>query len=420
MSTARHELRIEKRRRAPSSSWLSHLLLIATLVLAGLTLRRIWHGAVGGATIPIPTAVLGVMTLLGIVAWYAERRLGPRARLIVSRLALSAASVAIALLATEILLRRIFLEQLGTNTIERLRAFEEGEDVPIRSAHPLAHIVRLSSEPGVIFELKPNLDIEFGHRRLVTNRHGMRSSRDYAYARTPNSVRIVGVGDSGMFGWSMEQGEDYLAVLEANLNEREDGVLYEVLNLAVPGCNTYQEVEMLRSKGIAFDPDVVVLGWNENDFDFPFFVIQKENLWRTDVSYLWSFLFDPPRIQQLLQERIRDYRTRDVERIADPVVANSGPEGVRSSFESLRRMSGERGFRVLVFGPMGEAAVDIVSSAGLEFYNTYEEIPAGLHPDEYAVHFMHPRKEGHRVLAEHLEQALESRGWLEPVVDPSA
>ena len=65
-------------------------------------------------------------------------------------------------------------------------------------------------------------------------------------------MRIVGIGDSGMFGWNVEQGEDYLSVLRSNLTARANGVSYEVLNLGVPGYNTQIEVESLRSKGLAY------------------------------------------------------------------------------------------------------------------------------------------------------------------------
>ena len=38
-----------------------------------------------------------------------------------------------------------------------------------------------------------------------------------------------------------------------------------VINLAVSGYNTHQELEMLRTRGLGFEPDLVVLGYDHND-----------------------------------------------------------------------------------------------------------------------------------------------------------
>jgi hypothetical protein len=43
-------------------------------------------------------------------------------------------------------------------------------------------------------------------------RWGMRDSQECAHERTPGTVRILGLGDSGMFGWAVHQDSDYLSV----------------------------------------------------------------------------------------------------------------------------------------------------------------------------------------------------------------
>jgi lysophospholipase L1-like esterase len=282
----------------------------------------------------------------------------------------------------------------------------------IRSAHPLAAIIRKSADPYLIYELQPDLTMEFGNRSLHINSRGMRDSREYEEAKPTNAVRIVGLGDSGMFGWGVEQDENYLAVLESNLNRRADGRIYDVLNLAVPGYNTQLEVESLRYKGLVFKPDIVVVGWCDNDFGLPFFIPQQGQWNRKDVSYLYYLLFDRKRFADLALNQVSDQRQFDKTKVPEHFRQGMDVEGVRRTFQDLMALSREHGFQILVFGPMRKEAVVICRELSLPHFNTLEKIGPTEYPKEYYVHFIHPRPGGHRVLAERMEAELVSRGWL--------
>jgi hypothetical protein len=117
----------------------------------------------------------------------------------------------------------------------------------------------------------------------------MREDRDYPEARRPGSVRILGIGDSGMYGWACEQDENYLAILETNLNRRGDGVFYEVLNTGVPGYNTQQEVQALKEKWARYKPDIVWSLVGQRLFPRSF---EPQNTWNRQVSCSYYLLFD--------------------------------------------------------------------------------------------------------------------------------
>jgi hypothetical protein len=286
--------------------------------------------------------------------------------------------------------------------------------VRVRSSHPLAHIIRLSDVPSIVYELKPKLDLEFGHRRVVTNAAGMRDSRDYPLERSPKSVRILGVGDSGMFGWNVEQDEDYLSVLEKTLAARQDGILYEVLNLAVPGYNTQLEVETVRTKGLAYRPDVVIIAWCDNDYSLPFFFYQHGDFSRLDVSFLYTLVFAPARLPEIAAGGVRDLRDGDKQRTTQAMSGGTDVAGVRASLLDLMALGKANGFHVLLFGPIRREILEIARDIGIDFENTIELVPPESVPKEWAVHAMHPRMEGHRLLGERLAGALDRRGWLVP------
>lgn len=362
--------------------------------------------------------LFGGLALLGAWHWcrtgYREPWSAWRTRL--GQAGLMLASLAAAFAVGEIGLRAMLMARQRGNTagdLDRLDANRTKQ--PIRSTHPLGTIIERSPWDSVVYELRPNLDTVFGGRTLRTNRAGLREDRDYSTARTPGTVRIIGLGDSGMFGWNVEQGQDYLAVLEELLNTRANVAPVEVLNLAVPGYNTRLELETLRHKGLAYSPDIVVVGWCENDGQLPFFLLEHEDFTRKDVSFLHLLLFrrddfGAVAAGQVLQDQRRANRPSP----GPDLPGGTGIGGLRQAFFELKDMSEERGFRVLVFGPVGRGIRELLKAIGLPYYNTRAHIDATRYPPEWKVHFMHPSAEGHRVLAEHLAAELDRLGWLAP------
>jgi hypothetical protein len=106
---------------------------------------------------------------------------------------------------------------------------------------------------------KPKAGFERDHVR--TNSQGFRADRDYSVARPVDRHRIVVVGDS--FSWGEEVGNDetYAHDLEGLLPDTE------VLNVAVHGYGTDQQLLRLRRSGLQFQPDLVILGFFEENLD---------------------------------------------------------------------------------------------------------------------------------------------------------
>lgn len=328
---------------------------------------------------------------------------------------LASVSLTVSLLAAEIALRAWHSAGAKANSFDRLKAARrEGKPLPVRSSHPLAAIIEPSDDPAVVYELQPNLDMKFGRRSLRTNAQGLRESRDYPLGKAANCFRIVGIGDSGMFGWNIDQDGDYLSVLETNLNRRADGRTYDVINLAVPGYNTQLEVARFRQRGLAFQPDLVIVGWCENDFSLPLFLLQREDYRRLDKSFLFDLLFRRalafPEVGKGIT--LHDLREYEATKVLPELVTGTEAAGVRAALLDLQELGRWHGFRVVVFGPTREPVRKLCKAIGLPFISTYDLIPDDKYPKNYNVHFMHPSADGHRVLAEALEQELRRRGWL--------
>jgi lysophospholipase L1-like esterase len=128
----------------------------------------------------------------------------------------------------------------------------------------LERVNRRSDVPGLDYELQPNVSV-FAHGAMVrTNAFGMRDV-ERTKEKPPGVVRVAALGDSFTFGFGVESEATWPAVLERLLNEGAPARRVEVLNFGAGGYSTQDEAVVLRRRALEFAPDVVVLGYVEND-----------------------------------------------------------------------------------------------------------------------------------------------------------
>jgi lysophospholipase L1-like esterase len=77
--------------------------------------------------------------------------------------------------------------------------------------------------------------------------------------------RVLVLGDSFAFGYGVEDEESFPRRLEARW--RAEGRAVEVLNAAVPGYSADHHLVVLRERGFALAPDLVLVALCENDVD---------------------------------------------------------------------------------------------------------------------------------------------------------
>jgi hypothetical protein len=110
---------------------------------------------------------------------------------------------------------------------------------------------------------------EITHEALaIVNEQGFRGD-PVAMPNPPGTFRIVCLGDSQTFGNGCGEGESWPAALQAELSARPAAQHIEVMNCGVGGYETEQEFDCLRKRWLAYDPDLVVLGFFVNDTALP-------------------------------------------------------------------------------------------------------------------------------------------------------
>jgi hypothetical protein len=113
-------------------------------------------------------------------------------------------------------------------------------------------------DPMLGWTLRENLrDVPLDQVRISSNSQGARGRREYSVAKGPGT-RVVVIGDSYTFGEGVNDAQTFSAGLEQLLEG-------EVINLGVHGYGTDQQWLRLRRDGLKYAPDVVVLGFYEDD-----------------------------------------------------------------------------------------------------------------------------------------------------------
>ncbi|HXU45618.1 MAG TPA: SGNH/GDSL hydrolase family protein [Thermoanaerobaculia bacterium] len=329
------------------------------------------------------------------------------------KLALSLLALAVSLLAAEVLIRAL-------GAAPKIYPIQHGR-------------FRLARNPKIGYEPAP-VDYKGGELSFydylgASNRLGFRDV-DHQVAKPAGVYRILVLGDSIAAGLKVDRFEDtFPAVLGEILNR--GGVETEVINLAVSGYNTQQEVETLRDKGLAYDPDLVLLAYSLSsrehvDGDIYKTLLEEEskhggissvrtNPWLTE-SALYRFfryrIFPPHPGPQ--DERVGKY------------LAEVSSDRVAEYFGVLEDLSRSRHFDVLVAVfprftknfhayPLGEQhrfAKDLAARHHFHYLDLIDPFQAcrDASPEPIEVDNFHPNARGHRCAAEAL--AAKIRGEI--------
>lgn len=92
-----------------------------------------------------------------------------------------------------------------------------------------------------------------GHYDFVVNSAGIRSDREFTVEKPPNTTRIIVLGDSMAGGQFVSNDQRFSELLQRRLAN------LEVINLALEGSGTDQQVLLYEHVGLRYEHDLVVL-----------------------------------------------------------------------------------------------------------------------------------------------------------------
>jgi lysophospholipase L1-like esterase len=117
-------------------------------------------------------------------------------------------------------------------------------------------------DPELRYVLSPDQHGWIDDGMVTTNSFGFRGN-EIVVPKPVDLFRVVALGDSVTFGWGVNDPDTFCARLEQQLRSRHSKV--DVVNLAVPGYATRQEVALLKRNLDRLQPDLVLVGFYSND-----------------------------------------------------------------------------------------------------------------------------------------------------------
>lgn len=133
----------------------------------------------------------------------------------------------------------------------------------------LCDLMMPAPDPLIVYNMKPGAR---GMLRGIPVRNNELGFRDDPLTTTsaPRRLRVVGLGDSSMFGLGVEHEQCYLELLEDEFrNLLGRGWQVDFINTGVPGYNSVQEVETFTQRCLGLNPDAVIIQFDNNDTYMP-------------------------------------------------------------------------------------------------------------------------------------------------------
>lgn len=251
----------------------------------------------------------------------------------------------LALLSAEVAARifTFYIEGRGRSISERLNVSDNQPTQLSANSTNLRGLIRSTKIPDLVFELRPFTSGIFQKKPYQSNSFGARD-REYQLEKPKDTLRIVGIGDSVMFGWGVSENESYLSLIEqkfrsAALPQKQ----IEVINFGTPGYNTSMEVALFEQKALLFQPDIVVLHVVNNDLDVPLFMSKPHNIFSLKESFLARLIAPTTNTEHLVRHSINSSKN-----ILEEYRHLAGIAAFRKSLMKLSKIAKERKIPVFV------------------------------------------------------------------------
>jgi hypothetical protein len=291
----------------------------------------------------------------------------------------------------------------------------------------LTRLFKKESPRRVIASENQMLVYEFNKNYAEINSFGMRDE-EFNIDSIRDLYKIAVIGDSHAYATRVKnRAETFPSQLEKYLNQNIGQRIVKVLNFGVPGYNTAQELELLKTKVLMFEPRMVILQYCINDTHISNYIQPEDKklnslmhksqflalLWKNILysSLGKAFLLDwigkkfPDAL--LFQEglvgtlngadtevpahRAHPARTRD--RVPRRYHYMLGEENWRMHMQSFARLCKQQGIVLLATGFIEDKEKELFLKEGFDVYSFYEifrekdMLAYGYNPDDTTSHF---------------------------------
>lgn len=253
----------------------------------------------------------------------------------------------------------------------------------------------------------------------VHNSVGWRDE-EHSIDKPPRTYRILGLGDSYLWGQGVRREDICLKRLGRLLADNPAGLAIETINTGQSAMNTANQRDLLVQRGLAYDPDLVIVHFVPNDVEADLrragpkieFFTEYTAIYQTPWRYAgYSRVLDWVRQRYLQHVRGRDFIRRSLATFDED---SPGWLEVRAALADIRRICTSREIGLLVvlfpffhelngdypFRPIHDALLAYGRSLGVpvldlrERYGGYRGPELWVHPTD-----QHPNEIAHEIAA---------------------
>src|SRR5262245_28328585 len=288
-------------------------------------------------------------------------------------------------------------------------------------------IFKKVSPPRLMVSKNQKLVYELNKNYAEINSFGMRDE-EFDIDSIRELYKIAVIGDSHAYSTRVKnRAETFPSQLEKYLNQSIGRRIVKVLNFGVPGYNTAQELEVLKTKALTFEPQIVILQYCINDTHICNYIQPEDKnlnslvhksqflvlLWKNILysSFGKAFLLDwigkkvPDAL--LFQEGLvgtlkgadtevpshKAHPARTRERVPKRYHYMLGEENWRMHIQSFTRLSRQQDIILLATGFIEDKEKEVFLEEGFDVYSFYDIFKEkdmrnyGYNPDDTTSHF---------------------------------
>lgn len=351
-----------------------------------------------------------------------------RAKLLTKKLALSAAALATVLLVIEVAFRLLGVS--GEFHQSRVDVVYRHPDAP---REVLAH----GFQPHSFIRSQYDSDPRgyFGPDKTIYHRFNSVGWRDgeHVTAKSPGTYRILGLGDSYLYGQGVRHEDLCLTRLQVLLSKTFRNVTIETINTGLSGANTAFQAELLRHRGLDYDPDLVIVHFVLNDVEKSLEALKQRG---PRVEFVGNYLsiYDKPDVLSKYSNLWAWARQRYLRQVHGRAYLNQCLESFQRdsskwaqcgrALSDIQRICQEHGARMLVvifpffvnldedypFQPIHDVVRRFCESSGIDVidlrdhYRDYNGPELWVHPTD-----QHPNEIAHGIAADTIADYITAR-----------